>query len=464
MQTNQFFSFSSETIYMEKVEKLVNVTGINVIQDRNSRLEASTDFGNLVYGNCYAVIQPLTVEELISVVKFANQQHLHLTARGRGYSQSGQSIPQNGFSLDLTQLHSDDVVDTQNETIICCSGTKWHNVVAATLQHKMLPKVIPLNLEQTVGGLLSVGGIGTNSKIYGSVAANVVELDVVTGNGEYIRCSKTQESDLYNAVLGGLGKCGIITKASIKLRKVKPNIRTFHLLYDSLDVWISDQIKLGQSKQIEHLEGFCWTSAKGIKSQNGIRRFFTHWLHGLQIGVEYETTAPQASDVLKDLNYWKLVHIEDEETANHVFRYQPRFDTMRRTGAWSQTHPWIDCLISASSLVKILPEILDILPLNLGDGHRTMMVAPGNRPSLLMMPPGDNIFCFAILPTGVDSQDTQSINVLEKVNQMLLDAGGKRYLAGWLTNSHSWQQHYGDCYQQWQNSKRKFDSCNILGS
>ncbi len=409
------------------------------------------------------MIQPQTIEEVLSVVKFANQQHLQLTVRGRGYSQSGQSIPKNGFSLDLTQLPNDNVVDTQNETVTCSGGARWQDVTAATLQHKMLPKVVPLNLEQTVGGILSVGGIGTNSKIYGSVATNVVDISIITGNGEYVKCSKTQKCDLYNSVLGGLGKCGIIVKATLTLRKIKPNIRTFHLVYDSIDVWMNDQIKLGKSQQIEHLEGFCWNSAKGIKTQNGVRRFFTHWLYGLQVGIEYETTAPQVTDVLRDLNYWKLVHIEDEETANHVFRYQPRFDTMRRTGAWNQTHPWIDCFISASSLTKILPEILDILPLSLGDGHRTMMVASENRPSLLMMPPGNDIFCFAILPIGVDSKDAESINALEKVNQILLEAGGKRYLAGWLTN-HNWKQHYGTSYQQWQDSKRKFDISNVLSS
>jgi cytokinin dehydrogenase len=462
MQTNQSLNFSLQFANAKTSENLARATGVKVFQDDINRTNASTDFGQLVYGNSFGIVQPQTIDELISVVQFANQRRLKLTARGRGYSQSGQSIPKNGFSVDLTQMHSVDAVDMQSETVSCCSGAKWQNVVATTLQHNMLPKVIPLNLEQTVGGLLSVGGIGTNSRIYGSVAANVAELDVVTGSGEYIRCSNTQEPELYNAVLGGLGKCGIITKATIKLRKVKPNIRTFHLLYDSLDVWMNDQIKLGKSRQIEHLEGFCWTSAKGIKSQNGERHFFTHWLYGLQVGVEYEKTAPEASDVLKDLNYWKLVHVEDEETANHIFRYQPRFDTMRRTGAWNQTHPWIDCFISASSLTKILPEILDILPLSLGDGHRTMMVASENRPSLLMMPPGDIIFCFAILPIGVDSQDTHAVSALEKVNRMLLEAGGKRYLAGWLTNSHSWQQHYGACYQQWQDNKRKFDTHNVL--
>jgi hypothetical protein len=59
-----------------------------------------------------------------------------------------------------------------------------------------------------------------------------------------------------------------------------------------------------------------------------------------------------------------------------------------------------------------------------------MMVASENLPLLLMVPPGNNIFSFGILPTSVDVKDTQAIKTLEQVKKMLLEAGGKGYPAG----------------------------------
>jgi cytokinin dehydrogenase len=279
-----------------------------------------------------------------------------------------------------------------------------------------------------------------------------------------ISCNHTQNREVYAAVLGGLGRCGIITGATLALRKIKQHIRTFHLLYDSLDAWMSDQILLGKTQQIDHIEGFCWTSAKGIRNTSIGKQFFAHWLYGLQVGVEYEETPPSVSDILPNSNYWQLIHTEDEETVNHVFRYQPRFEMMRTTGAWKQTHPWIECFIDAQSLVQVLPEILEMLPLSLGDGHRTMMVASDNLPSLFMMPPQENNFCLAILPVGVAMTDTKSLDALEKVNQLLLNVGAKRYLSGWLGKSaFDWQQHYGQFYSTWESMKQKYDPHHILG-
>ncbi|WP_373530646.1 FAD-binding protein [Nostoc sp.] len=445
------------------MEQQISVEGVNIIQDYGSISSATTDFGNLVTGKTLGIIQPRSIEELSLAIQFAKDNHLRLKARGKGYTQSGQSVAQDGFTLDLTQINHICEVDTESQTITSEAGTKWQDIVATTVTHGMLPCVLPLNLEQTVGGLLSTGGIGSTSKTYGPVVANVVDLNIITGNGEYIQCSRTQNRELYNAVLGGLGRCGIIVSTTLALRTIKKYIRTFHLLYDSLDAWMNDQVLLGKSNQIDHLEGFCWTSAKGIRNTISGKRFFAHWLYGLQVGVEYNSTAPYPSDVLKDLNYWQLVHTEDEETVNHVFRYQPRFEMMRASGAWNQTHPWIECFISAKALAEILPEILDMLPLSLGDGHKAIMVASENLPDLFMMPPEDNILCFAILPMAVATGDTKSLDVLEEVNQVLLDAGGKRYLSGWLGRlDFNWQQHYSKHYDTWETMKQKYDPDHIL--
>lgn len=436
---------------------------VNVIQDQSVISSVITDFGSIIKGNTLGIIRPHNLEELSSALRFAKQQNLRLKARGKGYTQGGQSVAQDAFTLDLTRLNHVSKVDTVAQAIATEAGATWQDIVTTTVKYGMLPCVLPLNLEQTVGGLLSTGGIGSTSKTYGPVVANVIDLHIITGNGEYIQCSRTQTPELYHAVLGGLGGCGVIASATLALRKTKKYIRTFHLLYDSLKPWMDDHIFLGRNHQIEHLEGFCWTSAKGIRHTTSGKKFFAHWLYGLQVGIEYDEVAPSASDVLHDLNYWRLFHTEDEETVSHVFRYQPRFEVMRTSGAWNQAHPWIECFISAEALAEVLPEILDMLPLSLGDGHRAIMVAPDNLPNLFMMPPAKNILCFAILPMAVPVEDTKTFDVLEKVNQLLLRAGGKRYLSGWLGKSNfDWRQHYGTSYKTWETMKQQYDPSHVL--
>src|SRR5262249_26331156 len=97
-------------------------------------------------------------------------------------------------------------------------GAFWGDVAAATLPKGVSPRVYLSNCTAvTVGGTLSVGGIGHTSNHYGPQVGNVTELDVVTGDGRFVTCSPDRESELFNMVLAGVGQCGIIVRVRIPL-------------------------------------------------------------------------------------------------------------------------------------------------------------------------------------------------------------------------------------------------------
>lgn len=50
-----------------------------------------------------------------------------------------------------------------------------------------------------------------------------------SGKGELITCSHHMNSELFFAVLGGLGQFGIITRARIMLDKAPTRVRTFYI-------------------------------------------------------------------------------------------------------------------------------------------------------------------------------------------------------------------------------------------
>lgn len=47
-----------------------------------------------------------------------------------------------------------------------------------------------------------------------------------SGKGEFVRCSKEKNSELFHGVLGGLGQFGIITKARIALEAAPKRVST----------------------------------------------------------------------------------------------------------------------------------------------------------------------------------------------------------------------------------------------
>jgi cytokinin dehydrogenase len=71
----------------------------------------------------------------------------------------------------------------------------------------------------TIGGTLSIAGIGVASFKYGSQGDNVVEMDVVTGAGDLVTCSPEENTDLFWSTIAGLGQVSIIVRARLKLRR-----------------------------------------------------------------------------------------------------------------------------------------------------------------------------------------------------------------------------------------------------
>jgi len=49
---------------------------------------------------------------------------------------------------------------------------------------------------------------------------------LVTGKGEFVTCSPQKNSELFNAVLGGFGQFGVITRARIALEAAPKRVRS----------------------------------------------------------------------------------------------------------------------------------------------------------------------------------------------------------------------------------------------
>jgi len=85
-----------------------------------------------------------------------------------------------------------------------------------------------------------MGGLGVASWRHGTQADNCLELEVVTGAGEIVRCSEGENRDLFDAARCGAGQFGVITEAVLKVRRHPPRFRSFHLLYDDLAALLGD--------------------------------------------------------------------------------------------------------------------------------------------------------------------------------------------------------------------------------
>ena len=445
----------------------LRAAGIATEQDAELLAASAQDFGGLVRGNVLARVRPRNTDEVRALVQIASEHGVSLAARGLGNSQSGQSIPVDGLSVDIGSF--DEVhVDPTQRLARCGAASTWREVLDATAKHGLAPQVVPLNLDLTVGGLLAAGGMGSTSHRFGMACSTVTSFEVVTGAAELLRVTQTEHRDAYDCVLGGVGQFGIMTNATVRLRPLRPYTRTAYLLYDDLETMAADQLRLMDDPRCVHLEGFASAAAQGLRRAQGRQVPFARWFYGLHVSVEgLAPGAVELDSVLQGLSPREHLHVEDNNSLEYASRYDLRFKLMRATGAWTQIHPWLECTLPRSGAVELLTETIAALPLVLGDGHRIMPVADVPRPRFLQIAGDAPALGLTVLPMGVAPPfESAVLGALEQIHARLTAAGGKRYLSGWLfePDQAAWKQHFGDDYEAYLDCKRRFDPARVFRS
>jgi len=435
-----------------------------IVERSGEAFEAVTeDFGHVLRGSPAGVVHPRSAEDVAAVVQRAASSGSTLTLRGLGHSAGGQALPIDSLAVDFSEMRGVGSVDTERGTIWCEAGARLRDVVAATLERGLVPRVLTNLLDLTVGGLLSVGGIGPGSHRHGPLIANVATLDVVPGDGSLRHCSRTEAREFYDAVLGGLGRCAAIVSAELELRSVFPKVRTYYLLYDNAGTWMADQRMLAHTAGVSSMEGFCSPSMQGLRGIGGRRAAFAEWFFPLQVSFEFGRDAPRLPEGLEP---YRIVHVEDDDIVHFPVRHDMRFEIVRRLGAWERPHPYISAFIGADALVDVLPAVLETLPA--GEGHRgVFLVATDNVPPLMALPDAQDVVFFSVIyPQVLPQFLDDTLASFQRASALLTSAGGRRYVADWLgeMRDEDWRWHFGSRHEWWAESKRTLDPHGVFRS
>jgi cytokinin dehydrogenase len=436
-----------------------------VLTDDGAREAVGTDFGRVIVRWPQVVVCPESAEDVSRVVKFAARHSLSVATRGAGHSQAGQSLSEQ-IVLDMTSLNQ--VVSVQEDSTTVQAGIKWRALVEHLAPQRLSPPVLTNNLDVTVGGTLSMAGLGVSSWRYGTQADNCLSLEVVTGSGEILRCSESENRDLFDAARCGAGQFGVITEAVLKLRRHAPRFRSFYLLYDNLAALLDDLKIVMNDERFDNLESWCVPCPQGFKKVGGQRQPFAQWFFPLHATVEIEEgESPEAAaDKLGGLKFYKHVHTEDGDIGEFFTRLDNLFALWKRGGFWDYAHPWMECVLPWQTTAMYISQVLaNLQPQALVGGHILLWPARGtaSRAPLFMRPQGEFLMGFGILPAVPPQFVNEVLPRMNMASQAATMMGGKRYLSGWITCDHAaWKAHYGEMWPTVAAAKRKFDPQGIL--
>ncbi|WP_432196047.1 FAD-binding protein [Streptomyces sp. bgisy027] len=429
--------------------------------DEASLAAASDDFGHIVHRRPVAVLRPGSVRDVVTMVRFCNTHRLPVAPRGQGHTTQGQAQVQGGLVIETAPLTRIGPLGPHSSTVTVGAGIRWSELAKATIAHGLTPPVFTDYLELSVGGTLSAGGIGGQTHRWGAQVDNVTELQVVTGAGEFVRCSRSRRPDLFHAVLAGLGQCAVIVAATVRLVRAPRTVRHYLLPYDDLDTFLEDQRALVREGRFDYVEGQVSADPEGA--------FRVHTLEAVAYGPP-AGPAPDDAVLLRGLRHNSSgVQIADLSYYDFLDRLAPSVAALKEAGLWDWAHPWLNLLLPGRSAAALVSRMLDALtPADLGPG--VVLVYPVRRDRLttpLLRAPDDATpYLFAVLRT-TPPDDTATVDRLLAANRSAYDlaasAGGTQYPVGSIPFTRAdWRDHFGPAWPRLARARRTYDPRGIL--
>jgi FAD/FMN-containing dehydrogenase len=206
------------------------------------------------------------------MVRFARRNGLSIAARGQAHQPFGQAQVSDGIVIDMRSLSS---VQTEDDQVTVGAGATWRDVLSGTVSEGRMPPVLTNFLGLTVGGTLSIGGIGLATLRHGAQVDQVRALSVVTGEGRVLTCSDRERPELFAAALAGQGQCAIITQAQLALVAAPPMLREYLLQYSALSTLLADQQRILRDGRFDGAVGLVVAGGDGWSYTLQVVRYFT---------------------------------------------------------------------------------------------------------------------------------------------------------------------------------------------
>ncbi|KAG9649034.1 FAD binding domain-containing protein, partial [Aureobasidium melanogenum] len=155
-------------------------------------------------------------------------------------------------------------IDPEKRVAIVEPNVSMEKLVDATLPYGLVAPVIMEFKNITVGGGFS-GTSGESSSFRHGVFDNIVNsIEIVLGNGDIVRASHSENSDLYHGAAGSFGTLGVVTELEVQLVEAGNFMELeYHAISSAPEAVRAIETYTADDK-IQYLDGIMFTKTSGL--------------------------------------------------------------------------------------------------------------------------------------------------------------------------------------------------------
>ena len=203
------------------------------------------------------IAQCASVADIAAAIRYGRTQGLRIAVRGGGHSLPGFSTVDDGLVIDLRRMNAV-TVDPVTRRAVVQGGALLGDVDVAAQEHGL---VVPAGVisHTGAGGLTLGGGVGRMMRRYGLTVDSLLSAEVVTADGDVVRASSTENTELFWALRGGGGNFGVVSSFTFTCHEVSDLVvlSTFHRLNEAAAMLRRADAEIADSSTPDEL---LWTS------------------------------------------------------------------------------------------------------------------------------------------------------------------------------------------------------------
>ena len=342
-------------------------------------------------------------DDVVAVMKFANERGIPVTTRGAGVGYVGGCVPvEGGIALSVVRMNSVVEIMPEDGVVVTQPGVILKDLQDAVSELGWYYPPDPASLNEcSIGGNLATNAGGPRCLKYGVTKNYVLGLEVVLASGEILhiggRCHKNKTGfDLLHLFVGSEGMLGVITEATLR---IIPHPQTRAMLTATFPEFVDAAGAVQAILNSGHLpsaleitDEFTLKAARAYLGEGSLRPGKAHLI--VEIDGRAQAVASELKELEKVLNEVGALSSEfhaDEEACEKVWQLRRDFSySLRATGLTKLNE---DIVVPRSKLVELAAFAAGLekktgIPVacfgHAGDGniHTNLMVEDYDTPSV----------------------------------------------------------------------------------
>lgn len=210
------------------------LTGRVVQQGSPGYDEARKDYNGRFNKYPLVIVYCSSTQDVVNAVLWVRKNRLPFRIRGGGHSYEAFSLVNGGLVIDVSGLLNLEI----NKDDLTMRAGAGHRLLPLYIRLWDQGLVLPSGTCTTVciSGLTLGGGYGLLSRLFGMTCDNLLEVEMVTAQGEIVHASDSQHSDLLWACRGGGdGNFGVITSFTFRVYPIG-NVARYSMTWNFADL------------------------------------------------------------------------------------------------------------------------------------------------------------------------------------------------------------------------------------